>query len=268
MKILSHKNNLANKYITLKDREWLDLQIHAGKCISILFSEINNYLKKDNISLKDLENLALIVAKQFNCEPTFLNYKGFPSAICTSVNKQLVHGIATNYILQDGDLISVDVGMTYNGVIADAARTWIYGTPKSNEHVRMIDVCKNALDLAIDSVAIGKQIGCIGNAIHKYVSSQGFSIITDYGGHGIGLNNQPHCDPFISNKSEINEGIRITPGLSIAIEPMIVIGDAKTEVANDGWTVYTPDYGCHFEDSITIMDDGIYNTTRDLFKNF
>jgi len=246
-------------FVVLKNNDWLANQKHAGQCVSNILKSCGEAIVP-NLSLKELENIAFSSFKEYNCIPTFLNYDGFPSAICVSINKVLVHGIVSDYILQSGDVVSIDVGATYKGSIADAARTWICGEPKNKQHVEMLDVCKKALRAGQEAVKIGNRIGSIGNAINKIVSKSSFGLITEYGGHGIGPN--LHENPFIANKSSINEGVRITNGLSIAIEPMIVIGYPTTKTASDGWGVLTPDIGCHFENSITLMDDVVHIITE------
>lgn len=250
--------------INLKDSSWLDRQKVAGTCVASVLRKINQVIldKTPNVSLKDLEQIAVDEIVSFGCTPTFQGYNGFPGAICLSVNKQLVHGIPTSYILQEGDVVKFDVGATYEGVIADAAATAIYGEPKSSLHTELIRICKGALEAAIGVVQVGKQIGCIGNAIHKYVSSKScFNVVTRYGGHGID-ENTPHAPPFVANKAKTNEGIRIQPGLTIAIEPMVVIGGTTTRVASDGWTVLTSDIGAHFEASIYVDSDKVQILTN------
>lgn len=257
---------LNSELVTLKDSRWLKYQKHAGICVSKILTSCENVIKEKtpNLSLIDLENIALEIMKSMDCTPTFLNYRNsFPSAICTSVNKNVVHGIVTEYILQDGDVVSVDLGATFNGAIADAARTFIYGEANSKEIYRMIDTCKNALQAGIDAISIGKRIGAIGNAIHKYTKDSGFKLITRYGGHGISWN-KPHDSPFVANRASINDGIRIKPGLAIAIEPMLILGSSdSTKVLEDGWTVEAEGISCHFEDSVFIENDNkIHVLTR------
>jgi len=268
------KNNFGrDELITLKDEIWLRYQKVAGKCVANVFSACAQEIKNQtpNLSLKNLEEIAISKCKEMDCSPTFLGYRGFPSAICTSVNEQVVHGIATDYVLQEGDLISVDLGATYNGAIADAARTWIYGEPKEDRHVVMLEACKEALQRGIDAVIVGNQIGAIGHRIYKYVvgGSAGhfgyFGLVTDFGGHGLDWN-QPHADPFVSNRSEPWEGARIVPGLAIAIEPMLTLSfkrsvEVPTRILDDKWTVVTDSLSCHFEDSVTVMEDGVHVVT-------
>jgi methionyl aminopeptidase len=259
-----NKNNFTeNSLIVLKDELWLKRQKRAGRCVANILKECGNLIKATtpNLSLKDLEQLTYLYTRSMDCTPTFLNYKGFPGAACISVNKQLVHGIPTDYILQDGDIVSVDLGATFEGAIADAARTWIYGNPKSPEHVRLLKVGREALDNGVKAVKVGARLGEIGYAIHNTVKNSGFNSIVQYGGHHLSYN-QPHADCFISNKSDKNSGNRIQNGEAMAIEPMVVMGEPLTSVLNDGWTVVTPGLGCHFENSVTVFDNKVYIITE------
>ena len=254
-------NKLDSSLITLKDDEWLNRQLFAGKVVFSILRECENYLINNNVSLKDLENIAVEILNKNNCSATFLNYKGFPSAICASVNKQLVHGVVTDYVLQPGDLISVDLGATFEGAIADSAYTWIYKEPKNKLHVELVKAGKRALEEGIKAVKIGNKLGAIGKSISKYVGTTGFGLVTNYGGHGIDYDS-PHAAPFVSNKADSSDGIEIVNGLSIAIEPMLVIGVPTTfPPSKDNWTVMTKDIGCHFEHSVTVMHDKVYVIT-------
>lgn len=248
--------------IALKDHDWLAKQKHAGRCVANILKSCGEAIKttQPNLSLKDLEDIAVQLLKAYDCLPTFLNYNGFPAVACISVNKELVHGVASDYILQSGDIVSIDVGATYKGSIADAARTWIYGDPKNPLHVMMLDTCKEALVAGQNAVKIGSKTGAIGYTISRLVSKSPFGLITDYGGHGIGP--ELHEDPFVANKSLPTDGVHIVNGLSIAIEPMICIGQPITKVASESFTVCTPDVGCHFENSVTVMDDQVHIITE------
>lgn len=250
--------------IILKDEEWLIKQRIAGKTVAGILKTIRELLtsKTPNLNLLDLEAEADQQLAAAHCLPTFKGYKGFPSSICLSVNKQLVHGIPKNYLIQNGDVVKFDLGATFEGVIADAAETAIYGEPKSFQHIQLLETCKKSLEQAIQSVSVGKQLGCIGYAIHRYVTkSSRFGIINNYGGHGININ-QPHAPPFVFNKTNFNEGPRIQTGLTIAIEPMLTIGEAKTKLDEDGWTVWTPDINAHFEHSIYVHSDRVEIITQ------
>lgn len=242
--------------INLKDQTWFDNQKHAGQCVAKILTECKKIVlsKEANLSLKKFEEVTYTYMNEFKCEPTFKDYRGFPSALCTSVNNQIVHGIVTDYVLQDGDVVKLDLGATYNGAIADSAITCIYGTPKSKEHIRVTEACDKALQVGINAVKIGNRIGAIGEAIHKFAKNTEFGLITEYGGHGIDTN-KPHAAPFIANKAKANEGVRIQPGFTIAIEPMLVIGPPHTKELKDKWTVITPGVGAHFEHTLFVKPD-------------
>lgn len=247
------KFTAENHLIKLKDLKWLKNQKRAGRCVAQILKECKKLIvnKEPNLSLKKLEEVALMYMEANDCTATFKNYKGFPSSICTSINEQLVHGIVTDYVLEEGDVVKIDLGATFEGAIADSAITCIYGEPKSKEHIRLVDACEDALQAGLDAIKIGNRIGAIGAAIHGYSKNTGFGLITEYGGHGI-CTNKPHAPPFIANKSKTNIGTRIQPGLTIAIEPMLVIGRAHTKVLKDGWTVVTPGVGAHAEHTVFV----------------
>ena len=249
--------NEHSELIILKDELWLSRQKIAGKAVSESLQNFAKNLKEGYaVSLKDIEAWCLQILKDNNCTPTFLNYKGFPGAVCLSVNENLVHGIPTDYVLQDGDVVTLDLGATFEGAIADAAFTCIYGQPKDKKHVQMLTLCQDALMAGIDAFEIGNRIGAIGAAIYKKANGHGFGIVDDYGGHGINYN-QPHALPFIANKSFPDTGVRIQKGMSIAIEPMLIMGGSnKTKILSDKWTIAGKDVGCHFEHSVTIDLDG------------
>jgi methionyl aminopeptidase len=259
-----------NKSLVLHNNEWLDLQIEAGRCISKILKRCGDMISSSPyLSLIDLEKEALSILSQFNCKPTFLNFGGFPNAICTSVNNVVAHGVVSDYTLKSGDIISVDVGATFQGAIADAARTWIYGEAKEEIHIELLDVCKKALQFGQDSVMVGNRTGMIGYNINKYVSScnsngKKFSLITDYGGHGMTWND-PHTVPFIANFDFPNNGVEIVNGLVIAIEPMLTLGGPRTKVSSDDkFSIMCNDLSAHFENSVTVMNDCVYIITEDL----
>jgi methionyl aminopeptidase len=247
----------ANSVIHLKDDDWLFKQRIAGQVVAKTLKLLENLvLSKSTKSMLELNALAEEFIYFNKCTPTFKNYKGFPAGVCISINKQLVHGIPTDYVLQEGDVVSFDLGATYEGAIADSALTCIYGEPKSSEHVRLIQATEESLMKGIESIKIGNRLGCIGNAIYKCAKYHGFGLVSNYGGHGLHWD-APHAAPFVANKAEINEGIRISEGLSIAIEPMLTIGAPNTRVLDDGWTVVTNDIGAHAEHSVFIHKDSV-----------
>lgn len=253
-----------DQLIRLKDQTWLDRQLIAGRVASQCIKLATEMIQGPSCSLKEIERTCEDLMLIHKCIPTFKNYRGtFPGAICASVNNQLVHGIPSDYRLQNGDVVKIDLGVTFEGAIADTATTVIHGQAKKLEHIQLLETCKLALDNAIKSIQIGKQLGVIGSAINHTVKQTRFGLITNYGGHGIDWN-KPHAQPFVANKAMGNSGIRIQPGLVIAIEPMVVVGDNRTRVLSDGWTVVTNDVGAHEEHSIFVAEDKIHVVTARL----
>ena len=264
MKLNAAKNPMESSgFFKLKGRDWLDKQRVAGRitagALSLLEQEIKSGTTK---SLLELDKLAETYIRDNGCTPTFLMYKGFPNSVCISVNRQLVHGIPTDYHLQEGDKISVDLGATYQGAIGDSAITMIYGQPKSERHVRLIEATQEALMRSIQTIEVGKRLGSIGNAIYKCAKGYGLSVVEKYGGHGIDTapdgTGIPHAAPFVPNKSNINEGIRAQVGMVLAIEPLFVLGSSNRTVTDeDGWTVVCDDLCSHHEHTVFIHEDRV-----------
>jgi len=267
------KNPFAsNMIVSLKDDKWLNYQRIAGRIASdtliALEQEVENKTTKSMLELNAYAEEIITKAGGF---PTFKGYgkasNPFPAGVCISINKQLVHGVPTDYKLKDGDIVSFDLGVTIEGAIADTAITCIYGGPEATSiHNHMVVVkTKHALEEGIKAIQVGKRLGCIGQAIYKVARGPGHTcVVNNYGGHGLDWN-IPHASPFVANKSTDNEGIRIQPGLSIAIEPMLVCGsDPATTTGSDGWTVYTKEIGAHFEHSVFVHEDHVeIITSRD-----
>lgn len=259
---LSKSELPKGSFVILKDNTWLERQRVAGKVAAKALMALESLVKeKTNLSTLELSRLAEDIIISNKCIPTFKNYKGFPEAVCISVNKQLVHGIPSSYTLKEGDVVSFDLGATFEGAIADSAITCIYGNPIDKNHQTMIDLCKLCLNNGIKAIKIDNRLGCIGYAIDRTAKSKGFQVINNYGGHGLDYN-KPHSEPFVENRSEQNKGIRIQRGLSIAIEPMLVPRLTTTSIAQDKWTVMTPEIGCHEEHTIFIHEDKVEIITR------
>jgi methionyl aminopeptidase len=263
MRITVKDTFAINSLIKLKNNDWLVKQRQAGRIAAQTLKLLEQMVvDKTTKSLLELNQIAEEYIMSSGGIPTFAGYKGFPAGVCISVNKQLVHGIPTDYKLQDGDLVSFDLGVTFEGAIADTAITCIYGDPKSELHVKLIKATNESLMKGIEAIAVGKQLGCIGNAIYRCAKGYGYNVIYKYGGHGLTWDN-PHCEPFVSNKSEINEGITIQPGLTIAVEPMLVENDTYTYIDKDGWTVWCPSgMSAHFEHSLYIHEDHVEIITK------
>lgn len=262
MRLMTKESLLNNGFFKLKDSSWLEKQRVAGRIVAGTLSLLEKQVKdKTTLSLLELNKLGEEYILDNKCSATFKDYKGFPAGVCISVNEQLVHGIPTDYHLQEGDVISFDLGATFEGAIADSALTCIYGEPKKTEHVKIIKACEEAMLKGIAAIKVGNHLGCIGNAIYKSAKGNGFNVITQYGGHGLDWD-QPHAPPFVENKSNIDSGFRIQAGLTLAIEPMLVPTDTTTHTSKDGWTVYTREIGTHFEHTIFIHEDHVEIITK------
>ncbi|PPB48901.1 type I methionyl aminopeptidase [Arthrobacter pityocampae] len=203
------------------------------------------------------------VLREEGATSNFLGYHGFPASICTSVNAEVVHGIPGSYVLQDGDILSIDGGAVVRGWHSDSARTVIVGTPRP-EDVRLSEVTEEAMWRGIAALASGRFVGDIGAAIDDYVSSvpgPSLGILEDYVGHGIGT--QMHQAPDVLNYRSSNRGPKVRPGLCLAIEPMLVQGSLETAVLDDEWTVVTTDgkRASQWEHSVAVHDGGIWVLT-------
>lgn len=246
-----------NSLIRLKNQDWLDKQRVAGRIAAETLLLLEGHVKNKTVhTMAVLNEIAENYIIKNGGIPTFKGYKGFPAGVCISVNKDLVHGIPKNVALEDGDIVSFDLGVTIDGAIADTAITCIFGEPKHERHVRLVRATEDALMEGIKAIQVGKRLGVIGQAISQHAKVTGFNLINNYGGHGLDWNT-PHAPPFVENESDSGRGIRITPGLAIAIEPMLVLGSTTTTTLSDGWTVATPDLGAHFEHSVFVHEDHV-----------
>ncbi|MGE4357414.1 MAG: type I methionyl aminopeptidase [Candidatus Omnitrophota bacterium] len=226
----------------------------AGRIVARIIKELT-YMLKEGISTYELGERAEEILRQCGASSAFKNYRGFPGVICTSVNEELIHGIPSRKkILKEGDIISLDVGAEYKGFFADAAVTVGVGQI-SHEAQKLIETTRNALYIGINSAKSGMHVGDISYAIQKYVEAEGFSIVREFVGHGIG--SQMHEEPEIPNFGEQGEGPKLKNHMTIAIEPMVNMGSPEVEVLSDGWTVVSKDrkLTAHFEHTVCIADN-------------
>ena len=209
---------------------------------------------KPGISTLDIDRLGEKLIRSLGGIPNFLNYNGYPASICVSVNDEVVHGIPNKHrILQDGDIVSLDAGLIYKGYHSDAARTYAVGTI-SPEAQKLIDVTKQSFFEGIKYAKAGNHLHDISAAIGGYAQKFGYGVVRDLVGHGIGTH--LHEDPQIPNFPQRRRGIRLVPGMTLAIEPMINMGRADVEWLDDDWTVVTQDgsLSAHYENTILITD--------------
>lgn len=245
--------------VPLFDPEWLVKQRIAGKAVTECLMTAREMLKP-GVTGKQVEAKCLEIMDKFGCIATFFHYQPanhtpFPGAICFSVNRELVHGIPKDEPVQEGDVVKVDLGATYQGAIADAAITVIIGEG-APETRKCLETCQAALEAGIAAIKAEAHLGVIGSAIYRAVRHTKFGLITNYGGHGLDWN-KPHAPPFVANRDESKNGIRLQPGMTLAIEPMLTLGEPVTRVGADGWTVSTPGLGFHFERTIYLGQDGV-----------
>lgn len=240
--------------ITIKNDKHIDFMREAGK-INAQVLQLMETCIKPGISTKELDKIAFDFIKSKDATPSFKGYGGFPATICASVNNQLIHGIPSDIALKEGDIISIDVGTYKNGFHADAARTFAVGNVP-DEVKRLIDVTKGSFFEGIKFAKVGYYLYDISAAVQKYIEDNGFSVVRDYVGHGIGKN--LHEDPQIPNFRPFNKkGPKLVKGMALAIEPMVNAGAKDIKVLQDGWTVVTKDGSlcAHYENTVIITEN-------------
>lgn len=224
----------------------------AGELVALTLKEIEKHIKP-GITTGELDKIAEDFISHHNAIPTFKGYRGFPASICTSINEEVVHGIPGLKTLKDGDIISVDVGVEIDGYNGDAARTFPVGNVNDETH-KLIEVTKQSFFEGLTYARVGYRLSDISHAIQNYVEKNNFSVVRDYVGHGIGQ--KMHEDPQIPNFGPPSKGPRLRPGMTLAIEPMVNIGDYDVYTLENQWTVVTKDgsLSAHYENTIAITD--------------
>lgn len=204
---------------------------------------------------RELDRFAESEIRKAGAVPAFLHYKGYPATLCTSVNDVIVHGIPNDRALADGDIVGIDCGVLYKGYYGDAARTFACGKV-SAEAGRLLEVTQEALELAVEQVQPRNRLYDISSAVQRHVEAAGFSVVREFVGHGIGTS--LHEDPQVPNFGDPGRGMRLRPGLVLAIEPMVNAGGHGVRMDADGWTARTADgsLSAHFEYSVAVTDGG------------
>ena len=233
-------------------------EIEKIRTSNIIVVEILNELKekvRPGIATRELDRIASELAWKKGARPAFKGYRGYPFSLCTSVNFEVVHGLPSDRILVEGDIISLDFGVYYKGYCGDAAVTVPVGSV-SRQAVRLLEVAEQGLYDGIKEARAGNRLGDISAAVQSRVESAGFSVVRDFVGHGIGKN--LHEEPQIPNYGVRGRGIELKAGMVLAIEPMVNEGTHKIRILPDGWTVVTEDVklSAHFEHSVAITDNG------------
>ena len=239
--------------VSIKSTREIELMREAGRLLEITHNEMEKALKP-GMSTMDINRIGEEVIRSFGCIPSFLNYNGYPAPICVSVNDEVVHGIPhKDHIIQEGDIVSLDAGLIYKGYHSDAARTHLVGEC-SPEAKKLVEVTKQSFFEGIKFAKAGHHLFEISAAIGDYAESFGYGVVRDLVGHGIGTH--LHEDPQIPNFRQRGRGLKLMPGMTLAIEPMINAGTREVAWMDDDWTVVTMDgsLSAHYENTILITD--------------
>ena len=240
--------------IIRKSAAEIDRIARAGALVAETIAAVGERIEP-GITTLELDRIADRHIRAHGGVPTSQGYKGYPRAICISVDDVVVHGIPDGTVVEDGSLVTIDVGVTLDGSIADSAYTFGVGSVDA-ESRRLRDVCQDALAAGIAEARLGNRVGDISHAIQTVVEGAGFSVVKSLVGHGVGRHY--HEDPHVPNFGEAGRGPRLSEGMTIAIEPMITVGGPEVWLAEDGWTIATTDgsRAAHFEHTVAILPDG------------
>lgn len=241
--------------IILKTDKELSVMKEAGR-ISANALKLAGKAVEPGVTTKQIDKIIRNYIESQGARPSFLNYGGFPASACISVNDVVIHGIPSEKcVLKEGDIVSIDVGACFNGFHGDNAFTFPCGDI-SKEARNLLDTTYQSLLLGIKAAQKGSRIGDIASTIQKYAEARNYSVVRDFVGHGVGA--KLHEDPSVPNFGKPGRGVRLTPGMTIAIEPMINVGSYEVEILDDEWTTVTVDgkLSAHFEHSIAITEDG------------
>ena len=239
--------------VTIKSAREIELMRKAGKILAVVHEEMEKALRP-GMSTMDINRIGEEVIRSYGCIPSFLDYQGYPASICVSVNDEVVHGIPDkHHIIKAGDIVSLDAGVIYHGYQSDAARTQAVGEI-SREARQLIEVTRQCFFEGIRYAKAGNHLHQISAAIHEYAERYHYGVVRELVGHGIGTN--LHEGPQIPNFRQKTKGIRLVPGMTLAIEPMINMGGCEVRWLDDEWTVVTQDgsLSAHYENTILITD--------------
>jgi methionyl aminopeptidase len=236
--------------IYYKSSEEIELIRESSLLVSKTLAEIAKIIEA-GVTTKKLNQHAETFIRDHGAVPAFLNYNGFPYSLCISPNEQVVHGFPSDYVIQEGDLISVDCGVIKNSYFGDSAYTFSIGEI-SEEKRKLIEITQECLKLAIEKAVVGSRIGDVGFAVQSLAESNGFGVVKELVGHGVGI--KLHEKPEVPNYGKRGSGIKLEEGMVIAIEPMINAGVAGVKFWSDGWTVTTKDNrpSAHFEHTVAV----------------
>ena len=239
--------------VSIKSDREIKLMREAGKILAQVHEELGRAIEP-GMSTLDIDRLGERLIRSFGCIPSFKDYNGYPASICVSVNDEVVHGIPNkHHILREGDIVSLDAGVIWNGYHSDAARTYGVGEI-SPEAARLIEVTRQSFFEGIKFAKAGNHLNDISAAVQAYAESFGYGVVRDLVGHGIGTH--LHEDPEVPNFSQKRKGIRLEPGMTLAVEPMITAGRYDVVWLDDDWTVVTDDgsLAAHYENTILLTE--------------
>ena len=241
--------------ITIKNNEQIEKMRKAGKILKETLNLLENSIFPGQTTSR-LNDLAYNYIISQGAKPSFLNYEGFPFTICASLNDQVVHGFCSNIPLREGDIISIDCGVIWEGYHSDAARTFPVGNV-SKEKQKLIDVTRESFFEGIKGIKAGSRLGHISNRIQVYLEKHGYGVVRELVGHGVG--EKLHEDPMVPNYGKYNSGVVLQEGMTLAIEPMSTLGKKEVYLEDNDWTVSTADglASAHYENTILITKDGV-----------
>jgi methionyl aminopeptidase len=246
--------------IIYKSKEEIEAMRRSNRIVAAILDELKDMVKP-GIRTKDLDEHAEARVKEMGGSPAFKGYRGYPASLCTSVNEEIVHGIPSSRALREGDIIGLDFGVFYQGFYGDATVTCPVGAVSSRA-LALIAAAQAAFYKGIEQLREGNRISDVSHAIQTYVESQGFSVIRTFVGHGIG--HALHEEPQVPNFGPPGRGARIRAGMTLAIEPMIALGDWREEILDNGWTAVTRDrsLAAHFEHTVAVTSCGVEILSR------
>ena len=257
---MNQVRDLIRRMIIGKSQKEIEKMRASGRLVGQVLLALREMVEP-GITTLEVNDAADKMIRDGGAYPTFKGYNGFPFSICASVNEQIVHGFPSRYELQEGDIFSIDVGVTLDNFVGDTAATIPVGSV-DEDRLQLIRVTEECLDLAIEQCRVGKHLGDIGWAVQSHAEKHGYSVVRDYVGHGIGR--RMHEDPQIPNYGKPGKGPKIKKGYVFAVEPMVNMGSYHTKTLRDGWTVVTVDGlpSAHAEHTIAITDAGPEVLTR------
>ncbi|MBI4376124.1 MAG: type I methionyl aminopeptidase [Elusimicrobia bacterium] len=245
----------STRTIELKSKEEIAIMREAGAIVAAILV-ILSQAAQAGVATLELDKIARAQLAQRNAKPAFLGYHGFPAALCVSINSEVVHGIpSASRKLVNGDIVGLDFGCIYRGFYADSAVTVLVGAVSPLAR-KLVSVTQQSLSKGIEAMQVGARLGDISYSVQRHVESNGFSVVREFVGHGIGRS--LHEDPAVPNFGKAGTGMRLSPGVILAIEPMVNAGGPEVETLSDGWTAVTKDrsLSAHFEHTVALTERG------------